>query len=242
MSWLDVMVEEQLKNLPSDAFSDRSGGFDDIAHVIAVLEKAIERNTVDTADAMRAAAAKASADPFHDLVKNPVFAPAGAKLRKAAMVFPRILRSSLFIAIYSHLEHLLLSWCESLCEDLTLPKTFANGPRTEAYPHRYLRYIRDEAKFDIGDFDQWAEWQPVDAYRRARNCLAHNGGIVRRSEDRNRIRLLPHVQIDESCLQFGEPLVHLLPGACEAAVQAAKALIERLLGVRDRDPRTTAAP
>lgn len=231
MTWLDAIVGDMLKNLPPDAFSDRSGGLDDVVRVIALLEKAIEENARATSDARDAALAKALADPFHSFARNPIFAPAGVEQRKAEMTFPRIMRSSLLIAIYSHTEYLLLSWCESISKDPAVTQKFGAFKRNadESYPHHYLRYLRDGATIPLGDFEKWPEWAPLDAYRLARNCLAHNGGIVENVAHTAKISALPNIMIDDSGLQISEPIVHLLPGACEAAVVTAKAFIERLL-------------
>jgi len=156
MSWLDAILGDMLKNLPPDAFSDRSGGLDDVARVIALLEKAIEENAGATTEAHRAVLSKAAADPFHSFVENPVFAPAGVEQWKAEMTFPRILRSSLLIAIYSHTEYLLLSWCESISKDPSIPQKFgkfkrdggesysplrALPPRWREHPRRRLREV-----------------------------------------------------------------------------------------------------
>jgi hypothetical protein len=77
----------------------------------------------------------------------------------------------------------------------------------------------------------------IDGYRVARNCLAHDGGIVRKQLDRSRISALPHVQVDESRLLMAQPTVHLLPGACESAVETATAFFDRLSAICQLDPR-----
>jgi hypothetical protein len=124
-----------------------------------------------------------------------------------------------------------LSWCESISKDPSIPQKFGKFKRDggESYPHHYVRYLRDGANIPVGDFEKWPEWEPLDAYRLARNCLAHNGGIVEDATHRTKISTLPMIEIDDSGLQVSEPIVHLLPGACEAAVVTAKAFIERLL-------------
>jgi hypothetical protein len=230
VSWLDVMMAEMVKNLPKDGFVDRSGGLKDVRRVIDIVEEALKRREAEVSDAGRASALKAAADPFHNFIQNPVFAPMGVELWKAMDTFPRILRNAMLIATYSHVEYLLLSWCESPAAMGEFPelRDFPRG-RRESYPHHYLRYLRDGVGMPLGDFTQWPEWGPLNTYRVARNCLAHNGGIVRNAADHAAIGALPGIEIDETGLAVHEPVVHLLPGSCEAAADTMMAFIETAL-------------
>jgi hypothetical protein len=51
------------------------------------------------------------------------------------------------------------------------------------------------------------------------------------------VETLPHVEVDDSGLLMGQPMVHLLPGACEAAADAAQTLFGHLTRVCHQDPR-----
>jgi hypothetical protein len=237
MSWLEKIVGEVVKSLPAAAVIDRTFGFGDIQRVISLVEKAAEQNAAETIEAGHSVALKAAADPSHSFIKRPVFAPLGAELWKAKVTFPRILRGALLVAIYSYTEFLLRQWCESLSDNLSLPKSFTKRLKGESVLQGYMNYLRQEAKFDLADFATWSEWERMDAYRRARNCLVHNGGIVEDLEDRLKIDALPKIEIDESGLQLREPIIHLLPGACEAAADTAKAFIGRVVSVAARDDR-----
>lgn len=236
MGWLDEILAEKLKNLKPDAFTDWSFGFADVQRAIIVVEQAIERNERERAEAGRAAALKAAADPSHSYMKTPIFEPMGRELYKASLTLPRILRSGLFIKIYSQTEFLLLAWCESMTDDPTLPKYLNKREQGESYPGRYLRFLRDDAGIALDDFTTWPEWEAIDGYRLARNALAHRGGVVDDDEDRKKIAALPHIMIDDSRLQVSEPIVHLLPGGCEAAAATAQAFIGRAIGIAARDP------
>lgn len=229
MSWFDGMMDEMIKNIPKDALSDRSGGLKDMRRVVDLVEAALKTREGETSAAGRASAAKAAADPFHSFVKNPVFGPMGMELWKAMDTFPRILRNAMLIAIYSHVEFLLLSWCESPAVQGAPPLLRDFPRRRESYPHHYLRYLRDGLGFPLGDFTQWPEWGVLDTYRLARNCLTHNGGIVRDPVQQKAIGALPEIEIDDSGLAVHDPVVHLLPGACEAAAETMIAFIERVL-------------
>jgi hypothetical protein len=238
MSWLDQIAKEITKNMPKDTFTDWTFGFEDILRVVELVEKAAQRNSAETEESHRAAALKAAEDPFHDLTTNPVFAPMAMSLWKSEMTFPQILRSALFIAIYSHTEYLLRSWCESTLPKGS-PKSFRKKEPRESQLHRYLRYLKEDAKFELDNFATWPEWQCIDRYRLARNCLAHNGGVIETEEEKRQIGSLPKIEIDESGFQLDEPVMHLLAGACEAAAEASRAFIARIIAIAERDPRWT---
>ena len=134
MGWLDEILGETLKNLRPGMFTDWSFGFADMQRAITIVEAAIARNEVETADAGRAAALKAAADPSHSFIKDPVFVPMGRELRNASLTLPRILRSGLFIEIYSQTEFLLLAWCESISDDRASLSKRLKGETTRSRP------------------------------------------------------------------------------------------------------------
>lgn len=207
MSWLDAMMEEMLKNLPKDGFQDRTGGLKDVRRVVDLVEESLKRREAEVSEAGRAAALKAGPIRSTTSPKEAIFAPMGSELWTAMDTFPRILRNAMLIATYSHVEYLLLSWCESPAEVGGPParSDFPRSSRNESYPHYYLRYLRDGAGLPLGDFTRWPEWAPLNAYRAARNCLARNGGVLRKARDRAAIFTLPHVEIDETGLAVHEP-------------------------------------
>ncbi len=247
MSWLNEAVGEMLKNVPPDVLSDPTYGFGDIERVIALVEKAVARNAEETAAAEREAALKAAADPNHSFIRNPVFATMARDMFRAELTFPRILRASLFMAIYSHTEFLLQSWCEKLSRNGTADQkleVFLKKKKGEPGTTlgKLLQYLRDAAKLDLGDYEKWPEWEAICGYGRARNCLAHNGGIIDRDGDAEKIGKLPCVEIDASGLLWSEPRIDLLPGACEAAAATTRAFIHRAVESLERDPRRKKSP
>lgn len=237
MTWLDAAMGEMLKNIPDDVRVDRTFGFGDIRQVIVLAEKAIEQKSAAVREAFEARLAKALADPTHSFIRNPVFAPAGVETFKADLTFPWILRSSLLIAVYSRTEYLLLSWCESVSEEPGLSRRLRRTKATgESDPHRYLRFLRDEVGIGLGDFTTWPECASIDAYRLARNCLAHRGGVVDDEAEGTRIATLPHIFIDDELEELSEPVVRLGPGACEAAANTAEAFIGRAIAIAESHP------
>lgn len=240
VSWLDKLSKEMIARLPPRPFAPPvTFDFEDVRRAIELVEATIERNKTETAEASRAAAMKAAMDPSHSFIEKPVFAPMAAAFWEAEMTFPLILRRSLLIAISAHTEHVLRCWCRWLEAEWSLPRgvTEFKKERRESDLHQNVRYLRDEAKIALTDFEGWPEWQRVDAYRIARNCLAHDGGAVEDPDHRAKVGTLPHIQVDESRLLIDRPVVHVLPGGCEAAAEAADAFLERLAEVCQADPR-----
>jgi hypothetical protein len=233
MSWLKTLIDKKLANLPKDAFVDRTFGFGDIGGVVQLVEKALQENAEKKTEANRASLMASARDPFPEGKNYPTFTSWAADFWQAEMKCPRVVRNALLIAIYSHTEYLLRSWCEQIA-------SVPNGPplkgkaKTESTVGWYLRYLR-EAGLELGDFTKWPEWEAMDAYRRARNCLAHNGGIVDDQQDAQKIAALPKIQVDESGLLERKPVVHLLPGACESAAETAKAFIGRAVSAVEHD-------
>jgi len=248
-SWLDAITKRMLAKLPKrpkEFYPPVLFNFEHLREAIRIVEEAVVRTQADSkakADATLAAAVK---DPFHSFIDNPVFAPMAVAWWETEITLPAILRRSLMIAIYSHVEHVLRQWCDGLHREWALTRDFAAFRRSVPGPTRptptlYLLYLRDEAGLRLEDFERWKEWDVLDGYRVARNCLAHDGGIVGRDDDRSKIEALPHVQVDTSGLLSRSPMIHLVPGACESAVDAANEFFERVVGLYRRHPRVVQA-
>lgn len=230
MSWLERFVQEKLASLPKDHFVDRTFGFGDIQRVVEIVENAVVANAGERKKANRASLLAAARDPFPEGKGYATFTSMATDFWQTEMIFPRVARSALLIAIYSHTEYLLLSWCMSAAPDPVRARAALKRKNIgESTPERYLRFLRDDVGIAIGDFTTWPEREAIDGYRRARNCLAHNGGIVDDPDDSKKLAKLPKIQIDESGLLGSEAIVHLLPGACEAAARTAQAFVGRAL-------------
>jgi hypothetical protein len=242
-SWLDEMTEEMARSLPKPRFCPNLiFDFDHVRAAIALVETGIEGLRQETQRTHHKALVNAAADPRHRFVKQPVFGPMAADMWNVDMTFPLILRRSVFIAICSHLEHVLRRWGDflhgewKLAQDVKTYEATGKGKRTV---HTLVRYLRDVAGLQIADFGNWPEWTKFDAYFVARNCLVHFGGIIEDDADRKKIGTLAYVEIDQSGLLIdASTVVHLLPGACEDAAETAKKLIERLNEACEADPRS----
>ena len=235
--WLTVGLREMLARLPRPQFAPSLiFDFEHVQRAIAIVEGAITQEQARTQLEHQQAAAKAAQDPFHNYIENPVFAPMAASLWNAEMTFPMILRRSLLIAVSSHVEHALRSWCRLLHDEWNLAEVGKRSPGCSDLQHLMI-YLADVSKLALADYETWPEWLRIDAYRVARNCLAHDGGIIDTDGKRAAIETLPQIEVEESGLLMGEPMVHLLPGACEAAADAAQTFFGRLTHVCQQDPR-----
>lgn len=214
--------------------------FDDVRKAVAMVEDAIERTKAETSAAHMAAATAAAADPFHDFSERPIFAPMMVAMWKTETTFPMILRRSLLIAIYSHVEHILKQWCDGLQNDWSLPRSFKSFEKKEGNgkgtPETCLLYLRDVAKLALDNFQSWPEWAASEGYRAARNCLAHDGGAVVNAADVAKIEKLACVSVDDSGLLTDRSTIVLLPGSCEEAVNVADVILARVLAAYQTHP------
>src|SRR5580698_810010 len=134
MNWLDAMwpqVEAKLKaafgqrafapDLVFD-FEHVQGAIEIVEAAIADTQKAAEASLAERArDAVvRAGQALASRKPF-SFIEEGVFSGMAAPLTNIHLTFPMILRRSLFIAVCSHVEHVLRQWCRWLEREWKLP-------------------------------------------------------------------------------------------------------------------------
>lgn len=239
MSWLGELLNQKLAELPAPVLRPSAAyGFDDVRRAIDLIEKGVEENRAATLTRRHEEVLAAAADPTRSFVKEGIFTGMALNALYSEMTFPMILRRSLLIAICSHVEHVLRRWCGLLQDAWSLP---AFEPKKkqggESDLHRCMRYLRDDAALAIDGFEDWAEWELLEGYRKARNALTHDGGIVRTPAERATVAALPHVEVDDSGLVVEEDQVHLLPGACEAAAENALAFFERITQVFDADPR-----
>lgn len=237
-SWLEQYTEEIVKNWPAPVLRPSVAyGLHHIQHVIELVERAIEQHKSDVREEGLEALRAATANPFHSFIEQPAFAPMAMS---AEMTFPMILRNSLFIAIASHFEHVLRRWCKLVASEWSLP-AFPRKPKNRNLPvlHHCLCYLRDVAGLQLGALAESQEWQRLDAARLVRNALIHDGGVLDEDDDgvKAKIVTLPGIELEDSQLVMEETWVHLLPGACEAAAENAKVVLEVLERVRDADPR-----
>lgn len=249
-SALDVLLEEHLASLPRPRFSPSlTFDFDSVRAVIGLMEAAVEELKAQTAAAHEERLHRAASSPSTNFLKEGIFARMGSEMWATEMTFPLILRRSLFIAISSHVEHVLRRWCAWLHSEWGLRRNLETFRKETKKPQPTpdlqfcMEFLRDEAGLALGDFFAWDEWSTVDGCRVARNLLAHHGGIVDtgKPKDLAKLEALAHVTVDRSRILADEPVVHLLPGACEAAAENAEKFFERLTAIAEADVRSRRA-
>lgn len=236
MNWLSTLIQEKLKRLRSRmTMPNLAFGFDDVRRAIDLVERGVEEHRREATTAGHRALHAAIANPNHSFMENPVFAPMASEMWYAEQTFPMILRRSLFIAICSHVEHVLKRWCKLLEQTWSLKPRKKKAGETDLAC--CMRYLRDEAGLQLSDYELWDEWSKLDSYRIARNALTHDGGIVESDDHRAKVAKLPGFEVDDSGLLIEQDNIHLRLGACEAAAENAQAFLERLTRIYEADPR-----
>ena len=92
--------------------------------------------------------------------------------------FPRILRDSFFVSAYSWLEHEMVVICRWLKKDKQLPISW--GDLRGSTLDQFKLYCK-LAGLDLTYDDQ--NWQEINNYRRIRNCVVHNRGLIKGSRE-----------------------------------------------------------
>ncbi len=246
MNWLEAMRPQMEAKIAADfaqrAFSpDLIFDFDHVQAAIKIVEAAISEAQAAAQDAgttraleapSKAAAAMAAGKPF-SFIEEGIFTGNASILWTVSETFPRILRGALFIAICSHVEHVLRQWCRWLRGEWGILKPLGNAkPDLE----NCMRFLRDDASLALTGYEQWPEWPIIATYRVARNCLAHDGGIVS-DKDLAKLKACSQVKIVVSDFLSDEARIHLLPDTCDHAATTAKAFFERLSKIAAQDPR-----
>jgi hypothetical protein len=243
MSWFSDFTARALANLPPRQLSPSLiFEFDDVREVVAMVEGSIIAKREKMEAQRQRSIQDAAADPFRDFATRPLLAAMAEPLWQIEWTFPRIARSALLIAICSHVEHALGEWCELLRFEWRLAPV-PKRPRNVPDVLHYMNYLKDVPKL-VDDFEIWPEWPLLEGYRAARNCLAHNGGMVERASDRTKIACLSKVFVDDDATELLSrgPLVVIREGACEEAVDTAKTFFDRLHEICQRDPRAKPSP
>jgi hypothetical protein len=124
--------------------------------------------------------------------------------------FPKIMRNSLFVSIYTFLEDKIVELCVS-DTDALLELSDIKGQGI----HQASIYLKKVLRIDFPDNSN--EWQYIKKANLIRNCIAHSSGDVSKSRNetklRNAVQDMPSISIDkmgylnldsELCLDFIE--------------------------------------
>lgn len=105
----------------------------------------------------------------------------GADYWQYAETFPRILRNSFLISACSLLEYKMAIICEWLKKDKQIPISWSDlrGDTPDQFKN-YCKLARLEFPFN----DRL--WQEINNYRRIRNCIVHNRGLIKEFQDKDK--------------------------------------------------------
>ncbi len=100
-----------------------------------------------------------------------------------AETFPRILRSSFFVSAYSLLEHKMATICRRLKKDKQILDSWTDlkGNTLDQFKC-YCK--RGGLGLTYGD----QNWKEITAYRRIRNCIVHNRGLIDGAKEEKKLR------------------------------------------------------
>ena len=134
-------------------------------------------------------------------------------------LFPNLLRSSFFLAVYGLLENSLRKRC--LCiEEKTNPPVLLEDIAGKGYIDRYRKYLEKLGGVDVGGID---EWDKLAMYGELRNRVAHHQG---RLNLRNTV-LVKFIEDTPSLDADGDEII-FKKGFCEEAIKTIRVFFQSL--------------
>jgi len=124
----------------------------------------------------------------------------GKRGREILDIFPYIMRNSLFITLYSPLEHELDGLCNYICEEKSyqIKLNDLNGKGI----HRAKKYLKKVAGIEFPDTKP--SWNAIVHYSHIRNFIVHNDGKLDATKNAKKVRdfieLSPLIEIAESAI------------------------------------------
>lgn len=115
--------------------------------------------------------------------------------------FPNILRTSVFLSLYSFLENQLVVLCKQIQsrKRISLSVNDLNDSGIE----KASKYLKKVVGIDFPDNTK--EWTYIKQCNQLRNCIVHNGGIVNEENKKllNAIATIPSVKAEYNLLEKG---------------------------------------
>ena len=144
--------------------------FDHLRSYAETLESALEKLHKDLDKEIRQHFKKAPPLTQEDIQEREDLI--GEKSREILDIFPYIMRNSLFITLYSLLEHELDSLCDCICEEknYSVKRSDLRGKGI----HRAKTYLKKVAGVDFPDTTP--SWTAIVHYNYIRNFIVHNDG------------------------------------------------------------------
>lgn len=121
-----------------------------------------------------------------------------------AREFPTVLRYSVFIQVYSFLEHTLLGYCNLAKDEFGL--TISHKDITGNGIFKFQTYLKKAANLAFPDNTE--AWKAIKGYNVIRNCIAHTLGEVEDTSNSTKVRRvisdMEHIHIQDSKITLDE--------------------------------------
>lgn len=142
--------------------------------------------------------------------------------------FPRLLRSSILVSIFSIIELCLNETCDSLKERNALPINYSELSADDRSIRRARKYL---VKIAGVDFPNTNEWQRILQYQTLRNGVVHNNGLLKYTSSNKGFIDSPN----HPALFFmgvlskkDQKIIVLKKGFCEAMIVSVRDFFEQL--------------
>jgi hypothetical protein len=160
------------------------------------------------------------------LISGMAFAPEFSGLSDYDHSFPRILRQSLFLALYADCEMYLNYQCYELqrIKEFSLSLKDLSGSGII----RARNYLTKVAQIN---FPNGKEWQEIQTYGKLRNCFAHNDGELTNLSE-SEAKFLKEYALNNPYLEVKEASVtyiEIKKGFCEEALKIFDAFTVQLI-------------
>jgi len=203
-------------------------GFDELEEYLKITEEYLQKAEKDFDIRVEEQVKKlSSADiPSEELDEINEFY--GEKHWDYAETFPRILRSSFFVSAYSLLEHKMVTICGWLKKDKQIPVSWndSKGNTLDQFKHYCKRA-------DLGlTYDD--NWKEINEYRRIRNCIVHNRGLIKGSREEKELRAYAESKdiIDDTLIGVSirwQAQIALTEGFCKEVTKTIWAFLKKVL-------------
>jgi len=158
-------------------------GFNDLEWFLKITEEYLRKAKDDFDTRVQEEVKKLSSTNLSSRELDEINEFYGEKHWDYAETFPRILRSSFFISAYSLLEHKMATICGWLKKDKQIPVSWNDSKGNTL--DQFKRYCKQAGlRLTYGD----ENWKEINEYRRIRNCIVHNRGLIDGAKQEKELR------------------------------------------------------
>jgi hypothetical protein len=141
--------------------------------------------------------------------------------------FPSLLRSSLFLAVYSCFDGAMKHTCDLVQEQRHCP-TGVDGEKKGSDLEKYNRYLRRIAGVQL---DRLAGWTDLTDYAKVRNCVVHYEGHLDCKRDASQYLIKQYIprksSLSVACGFYG-PQIQFNQGFCEEVICTVRGFMDEL--------------